>query len=154
MEPVSTSTFRWSQRQSFFPGQIENSFLSAKKAGATILIVEDEILMLRLLVRFFTRHGYHVLQAGDGEQAVDIYRRQGTEIDVVLLDILLPNKTGAQVFREMKVVNPAVKVVVASGYLDPQIKADMSVAGIKRFVDKPYILDDVRDVVESMLASD
>ena len=110
--------------------------------------------MLRLLVRFFTRHGYHVLQADDGEQAVDIYRRQGTEIDVVLLDILLPNKTGAQVFREMKVVNPAVKVVVASGYLDPQIKADMSVAGIKRFVDKPYILDDVRDVVESMLASD
>ena len=75
--------------------------------------------MLRLLVRFFTRHGYHVLQAGDGEQAVDIYRRQGTEIDVVLLDILLPNKTGAQVFREMKVVNPAVKVVVASGYLRP-----------------------------------
>ena len=40
-----------------------------------ILIVEDEILMLRLLVRFFTRHGYHVLQAVDGEQAVDIYRR-------------------------------------------------------------------------------
>jgi DNA-binding NtrC family response regulator len=110
--------------------------------------------MLRLLVRFFTRHGYHVLQAADGEQAVDIYRRQGTEIDVVLLDILLPNKTGAQVFREMKVVNPEVKVVVASGYLDPQIKADMSVAGIKHFVDKPYILDDVRDVVESMLASD
>ena len=75
----------------------------------------------------------------------------GTEIDVVLLDI---QQDRCQVFREMKVVNPAVKVVVASGYLDPQIKADMSVAGIKRFVDKPYILDDVRDVVESMLASD
>ena len=109
--------------------------------------------MLRLLVRFFTRHGYHVLQAVDGEQAVDIYRRQGTEIDVVLLDIRLPKKTGEQVFREMKIVNPTVNVVMASGYLDPQIKADMSMAGVKRFVDKPYILDDVMDIVESTLAS-
>ena len=110
--------------------------------------------MLRLLVRFFTRQGYRVLQAVDGEQAVDIYRLQGTEIDVVLLDIRLPKKTGEQVFREMKVVNPAVKVVMASGYLDPQIKADMSLAGVKRFVDKPYILDDVMNVVEGMLAND
>ena len=108
--------------------------------------------MLRLLVRFFSRHGFRVLQATDGEQALEIYRREAREIDAVLLDVRLPKKTGDQVFREMRTVNPAVKVVLASGYLDPKIKTDMTSAGIQYFVDKPYVLDDLLVIVENMLS--
>ena len=112
-----------------------------------------EMRMLRLLVRFFSRHGFRVLQATDGEQALEIYRREAREIDAVLLDVRLPKKTGDQVFREMRTVNPAVKVVLASGYLDPKIKTDMTSAGIKYFVDKPYVLNDLLVIVENMLSN-
>ena len=73
-------------------------------------------------------------------------------IDVVLLDVGLPKIAGWQVFLKMKEENPAVRVVIASGYLDPKMKADMSCAGVKHFVDKPYLLDalveTIGDVIE------
>jgi DNA-binding response OmpR family regulator len=120
----------------------------------TILIVEDEAYMLRLLVRFFSNHGYRVLQALDGEQATDLYRQHGNEIDAVLLDIRLPKKEGEQVFQEIKIMNPTVKVIMASGFLEAKTKIDMTVAGVKHFVDKPYVLTDVLDLVENMLSAD
>ena len=119
----------------------------------TILIVEDETYMLRLLVRFFSRHGYRVLQAIDGEQAVELYRHHGKEIDAVLLDIRLPKKSGEQVFQEIKMMNSAVKVIMASGFLDPKPKIAMTLAGVKHFVDKPYVMTEVLGIVEDMLST-
>jgi two-component system cell cycle sensor histidine kinase/response regulator CckA len=107
----------------------------------TILIVEDERLMLRLLEKFFSQHGYHVLVAADGEQAIEIYRCYKRRIEAVLLDVRVPKITGGEVFRRMKEENAAVKVIIASGYLAVNIKTDMAFAGVKRFVNKPYLLD-------------
>ena len=84
--------------------------------SATILIVEDEDLMLRLLKKFFSRHGYVVLEASNGEQAIEVYRNNKQQIDAVLLDMRLPHKTGEEVFLEMKAENAAVNVVMASGF--------------------------------------
>jgi DNA-binding NtrC family response regulator len=153
MEQLSISTFRSFHPRGIWLDQGKSSFFGAKEESSTILVVEDEVRMLRLLVRFFSRHGFRVLQATDGEQALEIYRREAREIDAVLLDVRLPKKTGDQVFREMRTVNPAVKVVLASGYLDPKIKTDMTSAGIKYFVDKPYVLNDLLVIVENMLSN-
>ena len=95
-----------------------------------------------------------MLEAIDGEQATDLYRQHGKEIDVVLLDIRLPKKGGEQVFQEIKIMNPTVNVIMASGFLEPKIKIDMTLAGVKHFVDKPYVLTDVLDLVEHMLSED
>jgi two-component system, cell cycle sensor histidine kinase and response regulator CckA len=153
MEQLSNSTFRSFRPRAFWLDQSKSSFFGAKEESSTILIVEDEMRMLRLLVRFFSRHGFRVLQATDGEQALEIYRGEAREIDAVLLDVRLPKKTGDQVFREMRTVNPAVKVVLASGYLDPKIKTDMTSAGIKYFVDKPYVLNDLLVIIENILSN-
>lgn len=120
----------------------------------TVLLVEDEAYMLRLLVRFFSSHDYRVLEAIDGQQAVELYRQHGKEIDAVLLDVRLPKKGGEEVFREIKLINPAVKVIIASGFLDPKMKSDMTLAGVKRFVDKPYVLTEVLDVVQDTISRD
>jgi len=128
-----------------------DSTSSEKQHRVTILVVEDEPLMLRLLVKFFSRHGYQVLEAADGEQAIEVYRRQKMEIDAVLLDSRLPRSTGADVFERMKAENPAVKVVMGSGYLEPQTKTEMTLAGIKRFVNKPYYLDQLLEIFEDLI---
>ena len=116
----------------------------------TILIVEDERLMLRLLEKVFSRHGYQVLVASDGEQAIEVYRSYKLKIDVVLLDVGLPKTPGWHVLLKMKEENPNVTVVIASGYLEPKMKAEMSCAGIKHFISKPYMLDEVVETVQSL----
>lgn len=127
---------------------------SSEKPGQgheTILIVEDEPRMLRLLEKVLSRHGYEVLAASDGEQAIEVYRCYKPRIGVVLLDVGLPKTTGWQVLLKMKEENPDVRVVIASGYLEPKMKAEMSGAGVRHFVNKPYRLAEVEKTVRSLI---
>jgi two-component system, cell cycle sensor histidine kinase and response regulator CckA len=124
----------------------------ARDSNSTILLVEDEALMLRLLERFFTQHGYHVLSASDGEQAVEIYHHYKMRIAVVLLDVRLPKMTGDEVFRRIKEENPAVKVALASGFLEPELKTAMNLIGVKCFVNKPYELNGLLETVQNLIA--
>lgn len=116
----------------------------------TLLIVDDERLILRLLKRYFSQNGFNVLVASDGEQALAVYRRHKSEIGAVILDIRLPKNTGEEVFRKMKEENSAVKVIIASGYLAPAM-TEGAFAGVKRFVSKPYILTELLEVVQEVL---
>jgi two-component system, cell cycle sensor histidine kinase and response regulator CckA len=120
-------------------------------AQGTFLIVEDEQLMLRLMAKLLRNHGYRVLTAADGEEAIEIYRRHKQEIDVVLLDMGLPKMTGWEVLLQMKDENPAVRVVIASGYLEPEAKNKMYGAGIKHFVSKPYMPEEVVKTLQSFM---
>jgi DNA-binding response OmpR family regulator len=109
----------------------------------TILVVEDERLMRRLLERVLCNDDTSVLLAADGEEAVDIYRDHKREISVVLLDLGLPKLSGWEVFKNMKQQNPDVCVIVASGYLDPDVKSRMHDAGVQYFIEKPYKLNEL-----------
>ena len=117
----------------------------------TILVVEDERLMLRLLEKVFSREGYQVLAVPDGEEAVEVYHRYKLKIDAVLLDVGLPKMTGWQVLSKLKQANPDVRVVIASGYLEPKRKAEMSTAGVKGFVNKPYRIDELVKTIGNVL---
>ena len=121
--------------------------------NATILVVEDEQNMLNVLERILLGHRYKVLKATDGEKALDIYRCHDQTIDVVLLDIGLPKISGRDVLFEIKNNNPDAKIIVASGYLEPELKAQVDCAGVNHFLHKPYMLDEVVKAVQSVLAA-
>ena len=109
----------------------------------TILVVEDERLMRRLLERILCTKETSVLLAADGQEAVEIYRDHKREISVVLLDLGLPKLSGWEVFKNLKQQNPDVCVIVASGYLDPDVKSRMHDAGVQYFIEKPYKLTEL-----------
>ena len=111
--------------------------------GVTVLVVEDEEKMVYLLRKALLRNEYNVLVASDGEQAIDLYHRRKQDIAVVLLDIGLPKIAGLDVILRMKEENPNVKVIVASGYIDPDFKSRMQRAGVQGFIEKPYNPDAV-----------
>ncbi|HEY6367647.1 MAG TPA: PAS domain S-box protein, partial [Candidatus Binatia bacterium] len=117
----------------------------------TILLVEDEKKMLELLEKTLVRHGYQVLTAADGETALNIYRRSKKAIDVVLLDIGLPKLAGRDVLLKIKNENPDVKVVIASGYLEPKLKSEIDRAGVKYFLSKPYRPDEVVRTLQRLI---
>ena len=117
----------------------------------TVLIVEDEQLMLRILNHVLSEHGFQVFAAADGEAAIEIYRSHKREIDIVFLDIGIPKVPGWNVFLKMKEENPGVRAVIGSGYLDDESKNKMTRAGIVGFVDKPYILDKLVETLKRLI---
>jgi len=119
----------------------------------TLLVVEDERHMLRLMERILSHHGYRVFTAADGEEAVEIYRCHKKEIDVVLLDVGLPRMPGWDVLVKMKAENPDVRVVIASGFLESEMKKRMYSTGVKHFINKPYRLDDMVKTLQSLVGA-
>jgi PAS domain S-box-containing protein len=117
----------------------------------TILVAEDEENMLRLLRRVLTRGGYQVLLASDGEQVINIYRSNKDQIDVVLLDIGLPKVAGWNVVSQLREQNPDVKIVITSGYIDPDLKVKLDGAGVKAVLYKPYRLDQIIDALQDIV---
>jgi two-component system, cell cycle sensor histidine kinase and response regulator CckA len=118
---------------------------------STILVVEDEELMLHLLQKTFSRKGYEVLAAADGEEAIEIYHACKHTVDVVLLDVGLPKISGIDVFFRMKEENPEIRAVIVSGFLDPEIKAEMFRAGVRHFFAKPYAFDEIIDAFQDLI---
>ncbi len=117
-----------------------------------ILLVEDEEMLLDLLSTFLKDHGFRTFRARDGEEAVKIYAEHQQEIAVVLSDMGLPKLGGWEAFQKMKEINPNVKSILASGYLDPKLREEMIRAGAVDFIQKPYvpeiILERIRDIIE------
>jgi PAS domain S-box-containing protein len=116
---------------------------------ATVLVVEDEQPMVRFLKNVLTRKGYRVLAALDGAEAIDLYQRHKDDIDVVLIDLGLPKVTGSEVIRIMKEQNPNVKIIVTTGYLEPELRLELLGAEVKEYIQKPYSVEDVLEKLES-----
>ena len=118
---------------------------------ATILVVEDEPAMVRLLKDGLAQAGYHILTALDGQEAIDLYEHHRDQIDLVLMDLGLPKVAGSEVIRIMKEQNPSIKIIVTTGYLEPELKAGLFHLGIRDYIHKPYSIADVLETVESGL---
>ena len=134
--------------------QIPEASLSRNQIGdprRAILVVDDETPMLRLLEGTFSEHGYTVFTAADGEEAIKNYCRHKSEIDVVFLDVGLPKVKGADVLHKIKGENPAVRVVVSSGFFEPELRTEMQRAGVEHFIEKPYMLDDVVKTIQNII---
>ena len=119
----------------------------------TILVVEDEPPHRTLLKSVFEKAGYEVLTAKDGIEAIDMYRHQAAAVDLVVCDMALPSLGGWTVYLSLKEIDPDVKMILTSGYLDERVKSSFVEGGVKDFIAKPYdtetLLQSVRDALET-----
>ncbi len=104
----------------------------------TILVVEDEDVLLELLRGMLEANGFKVITAMDGVEAVRLYSERGSEIAVVLTDMGLPALGGWEVLEEVLKMNPSAKVICASGFLESSLRDEMIAAGAVEFIQKPY----------------
>lgn len=123
------------------------------KPGERVLIVDDDAAVRLLGARLLSKRGYDVVQAGRGEKALDIYRKEGENIDLVILDLIMPGIGGAQCLRKLIEFDPLAKVVVASGYSIDMSSRQAIESGAKGFVSKPYngneMLKTIRRVLDA-----
>ncbi len=109
----------------------------------SLLVVDDEGPLRNLLKVAFVRKGYRVVSASDGLEAIDLINDPACSMDAVLLDFNMPGATGLQVLKTILVRRPDLKVLVLSGHLNPEIRAEFEQLGQKDFVNKPYTLDEL-----------
>lgn len=116
-----------------------------------ILLIEDNEMMRGLVELILTESGYKVLPAADGVEAVDAYRKFGNDIELVISDLEMPRLNGLDAFRQMKEINPNIKTIFASGYLDTAIKNQLQHEGARYFIHKPYSQDEILDAIRLAL---
>jgi DNA-binding response OmpR family regulator len=120
----------------------------------TILLVEDEEPLRESAKTMLELNGYAVLTAEDGEEGIEVYKRNQKEIAVVLSDLGLPKLGGRDMLRKIREINPNVKIIFASGYVDPQTKSELFKAGAKFVLHKPYMKNEVLKKIREVIDSD
>ncbi len=119
----------------------------------TILLVEDEPMLLELLKSVFEEDGYHIISALDGEEAVEIFRREAKHIRLVLTDMGLPKLGGWEILERLCEIDANVKIILASGFVDSEMRDEAIKKGAKDFIQKPYVPDTILKRIREVLDS-
>jgi len=124
-----------------------------KGGHETILLVDDENVITEVTGEMLAGLGYQIIIANSGEKALEIYREKHGRVDLVIMDMIMPTMGGGETFREMKAINPDVKVILSSGYtLNSEAKHIMN-QGALAFLQKPYKLDELSGKIRTVLAT-
>ena len=129
------------------PGQADEIETSAV-LPVTILVVDDEDVVRTSTVKLLQRTGYRACEAVDGFEALKIFRRRARQIEVVLLDLNMPGKSGIEVLAELTELNPDVKVIILTGYA----AHEEEVKGAAGLLQKPFSADELRQKIVDVLA--
>ncbi len=117
----------------------------------TILVADDEE-KIRLSIRgVLKHHGYKVLLASDGAEAVKIYKKNSGKIKLVILDLLMPQLSGKEAMEKLKEINPEVKVILSSGYLRTEMGVEILADQSVKYVEKPFHLQELMYAVRAGL---
>lgn len=117
----------------------------------TVLLIEDEEIVLNVEKNMLSNLGYQVICARSGQEAVDLYEKQHRAIDLVLLDMIMPGMSGSETFDRLKTINPEVRVVLCSGYSVNDQAAKIMERGCRQFLQKPFSLYDLSDRIRQAL---
>ncbi len=121
------------------------------KGSETILLVDDEEPVVAVTREMLETLGYRVLTAATGKEAIDVFRANRQTIDLVVLDMIMPDLSGGKTFDAIREANPAAKVLLASGYaLDGEASSILE-RGCSGFIQKPYSLRSVSHKIREIL---
>jgi signal transduction histidine kinase/CheY-like chemotaxis protein len=137
------------------PLPVEETASPARSRGGAecVLLVEDEDIIREMAQLGLESKGYQVLTAPNGAAALNLYRQQWQEIEIVVIDMVMPQMSGAELFAAMKAINPGVRVIVSSGYSHDQEGKRMLEHGCLGFLQKPYTAESLAQSIRSVLDS-
>ncbi len=131
----------------------EVSRKAAVQVQSTILLVEDEDPLRQLLHRMLVGRGYRVLVAANGEAALAAYDRFGSEVSLVLTDVVMPGLGGVALVRELRERQPALRCLFMSGYADDRVGLEDLLNPRTRFLQKPFKLELLEQMLRAMLTT-
>jgi DNA-binding NtrC family response regulator len=136
------------------PVQAPQPSKTTSSRQGSVLIVEDEGPLRASVAKMLSRKGFSVVEASDGNLAVDVIRDPSQHIALVLLDATLRGKSSQEVFAELQRVRPRVKVIITSAYGRDHIAGPLKALDSRMFLRKPYHLAELVTVVGQALPKD
>ncbi|MFT7462630.1 MAG: CheY-like chemotaxis protein [Pseudohongiellaceae bacterium] len=133
------------------PGASVLSEPEGASASAHLLVVDDDPQVRAVFVQMLELAGYSVSCAGDGQEAIDLFRSAPTTIDGVLLDLNMPRLNGHEVFLRLREIQPGLPVVLTSGFAEGDVMERFAGEGFAGFVHKPTQMRVLFDAVAAAL---
>jgi signal transduction histidine kinase/CheY-like chemotaxis protein len=118
--------------------------------GRHVLYVDDDPVMLLTVQALLSRAGYRVTASPGGREALAAVRADPADFDVVVTDFNMPGCTGLEVARELALLCPALPVIISSGYIDDQLRAQAQAAGVRGLMGKQNFLDELTGLIEGV----
>lgn len=133
----------------FNPDTIEESQIesSTQTGKGTVLVVDDEEIMRSLVKEMLEECGYNLLFAEDGEEGLNIYQQNYAQIDLVLLDMIMPKKSGVETFHAIRQITPDAKIIVTSGFRQDERVDKLLAKGAAGFIQKPYTINKLSEII-------
>jgi PAS domain S-box-containing protein len=122
------------------------------KGTETVLLVDDEPVVLEVGKGLLEAMGYRVLTAQDGQEAIEIYREKRDAIDTVILDMVMPDMGGGETYDRLREINPDIKVLLSSGYSIDGQATEILKRGCNGFIQKPFDVEEmsvkIREIIK------
>jgi len=120
----------------------------------TLLLVDDEDMIVDVGCGIIDRLGYKSLTAKSGEEAIGIYKKNYDKIDMVILDMIMPDMGGGETYDKLKEINPDIKVLLSSGYSIDGLATEILERGCNGFIQKPFNMADLSKKIREILDKD
>lgn len=128
--------------------EVESTHSEKLRGDETLLVVEDDESIRRLVVRLLTMLGYNVLEAADSAHALEVAGSAATAIDAVLTDVVMPDRQGPELVKELARYHPEIKTIYMSGYTRGAIDVDETVVLVQKPFSRRDLARKVRDVLD------
>ncbi|MBW1797785.1 MAG: response regulator [Deltaproteobacteria bacterium] len=126
--------------------------IEVSRGSETILLVDDEHMILKVAKQMIEVFGYEVLTAKDGKEAIDVNETNRDRIDMVILDMIMPEMGGGETYDRLKEINPDIKVLLSSGYsIDGQAKEILE-RGCDGFIPKPFNMNQLSRKIREIIS--
>ena len=120
-------------------------------ASETVLLVDDEEIVIAVGKQMLEKIGFSVLTATGGHEALDVYKDNKDDIDLVILDMIMPDMGAGDAYDELSDINPTIKVLLSSGYGHDQNTREVLDRGCKGFIQKPFNMQALREKIQEIL---
>jgi PAS domain S-box-containing protein len=121
------------------------------RGTGTVLLVDDEEAVLEVGQELLEAMGYTVLTAKDGKEAIEVYRKNRNNIDIVVLDVVMPRTGGGEAYDRMKEINPDIKVLLSSGFSIDGEASEILERGCNSFIQKPFTMKELSGEIGAIL---
>jgi DNA-binding response OmpR family regulator len=132
---------------------IERPETKVQERQGTILVVDDEYNIRSMMKEIMEMSGLKVFTAGNGQDGVDLYKRNRKDIDLIIMDMVMPIMDGREAFKEIRKLNPKQKIFIISGYSQREDMEDLLENGAVGFMRKPFQVREIVDKVNEILGS-
>jgi two-component system cell cycle sensor histidine kinase/response regulator CckA len=119
--------------------------------SGTVLFVDDEEIIVEIATELLNRLGYNVIVSESGREAVAVYAAQKEQIDVVILDMIMPDMSGGEVYDRIKEIDPGAKVLLSSGYSFNGKASEIVKRGCNGFIQKPFKIEELSQKLREIL---